>query len=272
MSLISYRATALCNDGLSAITANAPFVIPGSAQVDDLAIVDITKDVNSATVTTVPSGWVLVSAQTNATGPIAQWRYQKVLVAGDLGTTPTWVFPAAGRIVGVMELFDDADQLATIPSSNGTSTGAATTSISAASTAVVATMAFLHSAWAVNVTGVVAPDVTVPGTHTAGGIAKTAFGSGINLSLRSGWLTAGAVLTGTYGPYVATSSSSAVGYIGRTSSYKPVPTPGNPIWDGTYLSDSATVRTVGYVLPSGAPVPTTGQLWPRGSGVATRLT
>lgn len=42
---------------------------------------------------------------------------------------------------------------------------------------------------------------------------------------------------------------------------------------GARLVESVVVRTAfTSVLPSGAPVPTEGQIWPRGDGTATRVT
>lgn len=268
MPAIAYQSlSALSNSGQTVDTANSAFVIPGGASVGHVCMVTMAKNTGTTTVTTTPTGWTQVGTASNATspGPVSEWSYYKILESGEPGATVTWVFPTSGRLIGIMEVFNNADSRVSNISSTGSPAPGTSHTIATMTTTVVDT--FHYGAWVCAAASATPAVITVPVTHTAGGTVVSAYATGSNLTIKTGWRTVEAA--GATGTITATSDISAASASRQIGMWPTaLPAAGGTDTDEFSLLAGLLARDPQLVVNfgSGSSAPTTGQLWPRGSG------
>lgn len=80
-------------------SGSVSLTVPAAAQVNDLLIVNITKDMGSAPTAPSPS-WSLVV--TGAASSVNSWVYEKLAASGDAGTTVSWTGGAVQAAGGML--------------------------------------------------------------------------------------------------------------------------------------------------------------------------
>lgn len=191
---VAYRADVVAGDASTATTTSLAFTIPASAVAGDVALVGLSLNTSTPTVTT-PSGWTLQSgpdvASTNATGYI----FSKTLVSGDVSSTVTFTISAATKASGELSII-----------SGGTSTGiilSKTVSAGAVSTATVPTVAGVPAGAEIVVfltwrgAATPGPDCSTPAGYTSGSRAATTVSTGAQTSIETVYKTVASA--GTYG-------------------------------------------------------------------------
>lgn len=212
---VTFVASALANNGQTAIsgfTTPITFTIPGSAAANDLAIVTISTNSPSDTMSSIPSGWTaMANTPTDQATTSRCYQFYKVLSAGDISaSTMPFALSSNNRNCGIMDVFRGADLVNPIHQQAVATANASTTQACPAVTTTVDNC-LIYNVWCGrNASGVATSTIAVPGTHTADAYAGTAYGSGAQCELRGGHKTVSAA-AGSFGTYTGTYSTSANG-------------------------------------------------------------
>lgn len=223
---VAYRAGATANNGQSSNTSTAAVTIPAGAQIGDTALFCMVQNSGSSTFT-APAGWTLMRGPDTVASNLRTAVWKKDLVSGEPGSAVNFTSNVGARLPGAMLVFSGTSASAvTIIEMQPNAT--ASTTISSPPIATTVADSMIAAFWALrDPTGVPSPDVTVPGTHTARAVAKTAFAVSPNFTVQSSHRTA-TVALGTYGGGPAATASepstAIVYYIALPPSLGAVPT------------------------------------------------
>lgn len=179
----AFRVNFLLNDGATGGSTSVAGTVPASAVAGDVALVQFEASVDSVTVSSVPSGWLLLSGPWSDTAGVS-WLYGKQLVSGDINAAVSWGLSGSSRAAGHGAVYSGVSWAGrTIARLTQTSL---TSSITIPTIAAVSVGSVFHVGFT-RLRGTNAANVTTPGGYSQGasGRAATAAASGGQLSAES---------------------------------------------------------------------------------------
>lgn len=242
---VAYRAGAVANDGQTTNVTTVNVTIPASAQVGDVAMFVMAQNTGSA-VFTGPAGWTSVSGPDDNNTTLRSQVWAKQLGAGEAGTTAAFTSSASARLPGALSVFSGVDYAA-LSDAVASLTTAGTTHTSPPVTTSAAGVGIV-SFWVLrSAAAAPSPTVTLPGTHTADSLTRTAFTASPNYTIQASHLTTPGA-AGNYGGLTATSSLAATSNVYTIALPAAAPESGLPMYA---LRGGVYVRLTGLRLVSG---------------------
>lgn len=262
---VTYVGTATANNGQSVGFGSASFTMPGA--VGDTAIVCGTVNSGVADFTTPSADWVpLLAAPLSINGNLMVQAWAKDLVSGDPGATFTWgTTGSVTRFPGdLVVLRGTAAGQLSVPTPT-THTTAVTSHANPALTTTINDTEIV-SFWALRNATATAPTITVPTSHTAASVSKTAFSTSPNYTLQSSYLTTPGA-AGPYGGQVATTSSAT----SIVLSVAAPPVGAGPVAAFT-MSASSGIAPLAVTFTDTSTGSPTSRLWDFGDGTTSTTT
>lgn len=208
---VTYRAGATANDGQTSTGSSAAVVIPATAQIGDVALFCMVQNSGSS-LFTAPAGWTLKRGPDTINSNLRTAIWVKQLVSGEPGSTVTFTSNVGARLPGAMVVFagTSAALASAVEISTKTTAG---TSVTSPPIATAVDYSGIVGFWVLrDNTASPSATLTVPATHTAGAVSKTAFGSAPNYTVASSYRTTPGV-AGTYGTTTGTASESVTAVV-----------------------------------------------------------
>lgn len=200
----AFRDFVLANNGQSATSANIVFTGTGAAQVGDLAIVLIDVNSTTATVSSVPTDWLLNRGLDVAAGTFEMAIYTKILTAGDIGGTATWTMNSSLKCIGLMVIVSNEDQSTPLEPITLATSGSTNVVITAPAITTHYVNEFIIEFFVGHTPLLTNALATLSGELTEIGYCSTNFTGAPNLSVQVAYVTAGAPTPGIYGSGTAT--------------------------------------------------------------------
>lgn len=214
---ITYRAGATANNGQTANTNTATVTVPGTAVAGDVALFCMVQNSGSATFT-APAGWTPLrpAGPDTINSNLRTQVWIKTLVSGDIGASASFTSNVGARLIGVLSVYAGATATGATIEMNPVPVADSTPPYSIAAPSIDTSVdgSAIHGFWVLrDPTGVPSPDLTVPATHTARSVAKTAFAASPNYTIQASHRTTFGP-AGTYGttPGEASEPSTAIVY------------------------------------------------------------
>lgn len=231
---MGYRGVTMLGNGTTAQRSTLGGAIPG--QVGDKVLICVLQSSGSNTMTIATTG---STTPTLLRGPdvvntnMTAYLWSMTLAAGDIGKTATATATGGGWFVGAIVAMSNAAATAPIVGYNATSGGG--TSASSPSVTTTVDNSDIVTFWLVRAALATPPSVTVPGTQTKAGEAKTADAASPNFALAVGYRTSvGAA--GVYGGTTATFNEATTGAIAYTVGITPNAVTADPGLDFYYVN------------------------------------
>lgn len=246
----AFRASAVGNNGQTAVKSSVATTIPGTAVAGDYALLCVESSWGAATATT-PSGWSLLSGPDEPSSSSVSWLFGKTLVSGDPGSSVTVTLSTTSRVVSGMIVFSGVTasgvQVQSLLDSTSGSTISLPTATSVPSGAAVGVFFATRDASAS------APSVTMPSSYTAAPSSASNMASP-NVAVKGGYLITSS--SGSVGGDTAAVSPSAMG-TGYVVALSASSTGGTVTLTGATAQGSGTAG-LGTVVIAAAPPP----VWP----------
>jgi hypothetical protein len=205
----TYSTTVLGNDGSGSGQDTFGMTVPGGTAVGTLAIISAIQHVTTGTFSLSggDGGWTTLSGPDDASTNARMYVWAKELTAGDIGATITVTSTSAGRFVGRMDLFTDAQLSGTVDAvSNDTS---ADTSVVAPGVSIGSTNFLILNLYGLRISSATAASITtMPASHTARGGLVNSASSSPNVSIAAS--TFDPVASGTQGGGTATADAATM--------------------------------------------------------------